>query len=711
MADKRNAKNPGVQRAVPVVIVSPGIIIFPDRTPITDLYDMGTKEANKEYFEVLQKETHMIKVVALPTGIIPVVGVLGAIRDVKMLDNGMISLEFQGLSRVYYHKFQEDRDELDLISPGFASWEPRKEIAITPAEAESEEFLDGLDTLQRLFSALCELLDLHEKLKTKPCFAQVMSELKKLNADNISLAIDGVMNSLNCMPIERSNIVISLVFSSYTLLLEEKVWNRLMFINMALDELLMVVLQEDSDSEAASSDQPDKKEKEEKSESPIFIQEDLARPRQIPERIEPLRFEAAPESSVALDWRTPSESFKNVVAFFDRYIIDQDRAKRELAKTLLRFRLGYTDPRRPTVGGFFLGPTGVGKTEIIKALARYLFGGPEAYTHIDCNALKEQHTGTAVLLGSPPGYIGYDEEPRFTQWNLDKHHFLARLDEKQKRTIQRLDADIRKLEQQLTKNRGKSAADFQDALYEKRGEREKELGRTGYVPGQYVSLVAFDEIERAHPNLYDVLLKILDDGLLQLNNGQVTNFRLSIICFTSNIHGREIVGALTGRGRIGIRPAEHSDKVGAKFKADTWREVVDAAERFFSFNPAFWGRIGKEKMVVFYPLGEEHYLRILEDILLVDELARDLHEKSGIKLLITERAKRHIVDEARDETNRALGARPLRRIFESRVKDPILALLDKGETGGLVRGDTIWVDIKTTEKKPKGEIVIKKESK
>ena len=172
---------------------------------------------------------------------------------------------------------------------------------------------------------------------------------------------------------------------------------------------------------------------------------------------------------------------------------------------------------------------------------------------------------------------------------------------------------------------------------------------------------------------------------------------------TSNIHGKEILEEGSGKN-IGFHRAGEDLSGEKRFASQTWKEVVNAVVKHFSSNPAFLGRIGKENLIVFYPLGAKELLKILENIYL-PEFAKYMKEKAGIdRFFLTDKAKNLVVAETKDPTSRVLGARALKKVFERLVENRALNLLARAEEGdGLKAGDRVWVDAKD------GEMVIFKE--
>ena len=287
-------------------------------------------------------------------------------------------------------------------------------------------------------------------------------------------------------------------------------------------------------------------------------------------------------------------------------IIGQDQAIGALADAIRRARAGLKDPKRPIGSFIFLGPTGVGKTELAKALAGYLFDDEEAMVRIDMSEYGERHT-VSRLIGAPPGYVGYDEAG----------------------------------------------------------------GLTESVRRRPYSVILFDEIEKAHAEVLNVLLQVMEDGRLTDGHGRTIDFRNTVVIMTSNLGT-----AQDTRGNFGFG-TERS-------KSDTERQQlhrnVERALQGF-FRPEFLNRV--DEIVIFEPLTETE-LREIVDIML-REVQERLDERQ-VTLALTDAAKEALVQEGYD---RVFGARPLRRTIERRVENPLSKRILAGEFG---EGDRALVD-------------------
>ncbi|MBT5953534.1 ATP-dependent Clp protease ATP-binding subunit [bacterium] len=313
-------------------------------------------------------------------------------------------------------------------------------------------------------------------------------------------------------------------------------------------------------------------------------------------------------------------------------VVGQDDAIVALCRAVKRSKVGLKDPNRPTGSFLFLGPSGVGKTELAKTLADYLFGTPDAMIRVDMSEYMEKHT-VSRLIGSPPGYVGYNEGGQLTE----------------------------------------------------------SVKRKPY------SVVLFDELEKASPDIINILLQILEDGRLTDANGKTINFKNTIIIMTSNV-GSKFIQKETS---FGFKKSEVS-QVEADFSS-LKQKLGDELRQ--AFRPEFLNRI--DDTVIFKMLTKEHIKKIL-GIMLKDVLKR-ITEK-GINVSITEKVKEFLVEKG---FNQRQGARPLRRSIQEHFEDK---LADKLLEIGLLTDVSVKADIKdgavvfTSRKKPAKKKVVKKKS-
>jgi ATP-dependent Clp protease ATP-binding subunit ClpC len=291
-------------------------------------------------------------------------------------------------------------------------------------------------------------------------------------------------------------------------------------------------------------------------------------------------------------------------------IISQDEAIEVISKAVRRARAGLKDPKRPIGNFIFLGPTGVGKTELVKALAEFMFGSEDTMIRLDMSEYQERHT-VSRMVGAPPGYIGYDEGGQLTE----------------------------------------------------------AVRRKPY------SVVLLDEIEKAHPDVFNILLQIFDDGHLTDSRGRRVDFRNVIIVMTSNI-GSETIRKRT---TLGFMPQGDDSKVQEKSYEAMKDKLQDELKK--AFRPEFLNRI--DGVVVFHALTKEH-IRQIVDLNLMN-VSKQLAEK-GIKLEVTEPAKDLLGEKGYDEV---FGARPLRRVIQNMVEDKLSDSLLRGH---FHEGDTAVVD-------------------
>ncbi|WP_029215433.1 ATP-dependent chaperone ClpB [Kallotenue papyrolyticum] len=282
-----------------------------------------------------------------------------------------------------------------------------------------------------------------------------------------------------------------------------------------------------------------------------------------------------------------------------RRVVGQDEAVRAVADAVRRARAGLQDPNRPLGSFLFMGPTGVGKTELARALAEFLFDDEHALIRIDMSEYMEKHS-VARLIGAPPGYVGYEEGGQLTE----------------------------------------------------------AVRRKPY------SVILFDEIEKAHPDVFNVLLQILDDGRLTDGQGRVVNFKNTVIIMTSNI-GSHLIQEMT---QSGVSP-----------EAIKVRVLEELRQHF---RPEFLNRI--DEVIVFQPLSREQIGQIVE--IQLDRLRKLLAERK-IALELTPAARQQLAQEGYDPV---YGARPLKRVIQQRIQNPLALKLLQGEFRD---GDTILVDV------------------
>jgi ATP-dependent Clp protease ATP-binding subunit ClpC len=286
-------------------------------------------------------------------------------------------------------------------------------------------------------------------------------------------------------------------------------------------------------------------------------------------------------------------------------VIGQDEAVKAVAKAIRRGRVGLKDPRRPTGSFIFLGPTGVGKTELSKALAEALFGDENAMIRIDMSEYMEKFN-VSRLIGSPPGYVGYEEGGQLTE----------------------------------------------------------KVRRKPY------SVLLFDEIEKAHPDVFNVLLQILEDGRLTDSQGRTVDFRNTVIIMTSNVGGRLI----TEPKRVGFAVTDNP----ARDYEDMKNNVMGELKK--TFRPEFLNRV--DDIIVFHPLDPEHIKSIVG--VMLRSLAKRM-EQNGITLKVSDEAIAHLAEKGFDPV---FGARPLRRAIQTMVEDK---LAERMLEGNVKTGDTVHI--------------------
>lgn len=313
-------------------------------------------------------------------------------------------------------------------------------------------------------------------------------------------------------------------------------------------------------------------------------------------------------------------------------VIGQEEAVKAVAQAVKRGRVGLKDPNRPIGSFLFLGPTGVGKTELSKALAEAVFGSEQAMIRVDMSEYMEKHS-VSKLIGSPPGYVGYDEG----------------------------------------------------------GQLSEKVRRNPY------SVLLFDEIEKAHPDVFNILLQVLDDGHITDAHGRKVDFKQTIIIMTSNAGAQAIIEPK----KLGFLSNNDEKQDYERMKSGVMEEVRRL------FKPEFLNRI--DEIMVFHPLNKTHIKKIVN--IMLKTLEKRCKEQLDIELKITESVKDFLAEAGFDSK---YGARPLRRAIQTKLEDPMAnALLE----GTIKRGDTVRIqlhqkEIRFTplsedEKKPKSKKAIK----
>ena len=293
-------------------------------------------------------------------------------------------------------------------------------------------------------------------------------------------------------------------------------------------------------------------------------------------------------------------------------VIGQDEAVTAVAKAVKRGRVGIKSPNRPVGSFLFLGPTGVGKTELAKTLAEALFGKEDAMIRVDMSEYMEKHS-VSKMIGSPPGYIGHDDG----------------------------------------------------------GQLSEKVRRNPY------SVILFDEIEKAHPDVFNILLQVLDDGHITDSQGRKVDFRNTVIIMTSNAGAKAIVEPK----KLGFAAKEDAAEDYKKMKNNVMEEVKRL------FRPEFLNRI--DETIVFHSLNEEHMKKIVG--LMCRELSERVNRQMNIKLTIRDSVKKFIVEKG---TDKKYGARPLRRAIQNELEDKLAeAILD----GDVKAGTEVIVSVSKNE--------------
>jgi ATP-dependent Clp protease ATP-binding subunit ClpC len=329
-----------------------------------------------------------------------------------------------------------------------------------------------------------------------------------------------------------------------------------------------------------------------------------------------------------------------------KLVVGQPGAIDKITDSFSRLIAGIHDPESPLLTMMFMGPTGVGKTETIRALAETIFGSRRAFTRINCQEYSA-HYNISKLLGSPPGYVGGEIRPLLAQENIDRHH---------RKAIENQTGLITEPDSKLAR------------LFPPESERN-------------LSIVLFDEIEKAHPKLWNLLLGVLEDGTVILGNNEEVDFRQSIIILTTNV-GSEAMGQHLAQSGIGFA----TDVSDARMDRDVETAAMREAKKVFPFE--FLNRF--DDIVTFQTLKEAHLYEIL-DILLTQIHHRSLRCAEPFLLEVTPRAKAWLVEEGTDVQ---YGARPLKRLVEKQLVTRISHLIC---TDQIRKGDLITVDFSDAE--------------
>ncbi|MEK7787813.1 MAG: AAA family ATPase, partial [Chloroflexota bacterium] len=316
-----------------------------------------------------------------------------------------------------------------------------------------------------------------------------------------------------------------------------------------------------------------------------------------------------------------SERLLHMEEELHKRIIGQDEAISAISRAVRRARAGLKDPKRPIGSFIFLGPTGVGKTELTKALAGFMFGSEDAIIQLDMSEFMERHS-VSRLVGAPPGYVGYEDAGQLTEG----------------------------------------------------------LRRRPY------SIIVFDEIEKAHPEAHNMLLQIMEEGQLSDARGKKVSFRNAMIVMTSNV-GADMIKRQTS---LGFSMKRDEVKVEQEAYAEMQKKLTEELKK--TFRPEFLNRV--DSVIVFRSLNKAEIVQIVD---LELEKVRERLTEREIKLEVSEEAKQHLADVG---YNPDYGARPLRRVIQSKVEDGVSDVMLRTH---VTAGSTIYVDLKD------GEIAIRAE--
>jgi ATP-dependent Clp protease ATP-binding subunit ClpC len=344
-----------------------------------------------------------------------------------------------------------------------------------------------------------------------------------------------------------------------------------------------------------------------------------------------------------LDIKKFNPQIERIKKTFHEQIIGQEPAIELIIESLSKLAAGICNKERPLLTLLFLGPTGVGKTETVKALANILFGKRNAFTRINCQEYSSEFT-VSKLLGSPPGYVGNDVEPLLSQKNLTKY--------------------------------------YDEAKEEKRGIFEVNNNFLSKLDKKTLNIVLFDELEKAHPKLWNAFLGIMDDGTLTLNNNKTIDFTSSIIVFTTNVGSSHITNEITNKS-MGFSIIEDNPETTNK---NIKEKVLESAKEIFPAE--FLNRF--DDFVCFRTLSDDDLKKVLK-IMLQDVYHRLIESETPIILHYSKQYISHIIKEGTDQE---FGARPMRRAVERLLVTPLSKLISSGQ---VKLGDTISVQMENHE--------------
>lgn len=309
-----------------------------------------------------------------------------------------------------------------------------------------------------------------------------------------------------------------------------------------------------------------------------------------------------------------AERLRNLEGILHERVVGQEEAVSAVSKAIRRGRVGLKDPKRPIGSFLFLGPTGVGKTELSKALAEAMFGSENTIIRIDMSEYMEKHS-VSKLIGSPPGYVGYEEG----------------------------------------------------------GQLSEKVRRNPY------SVILFDEIEKAHPDVFNILLQVLDDGHITDAQGRKVNFKNTILIMTSNAGAESIISPK----KLGFTTVENEKENYEQMKENVMGEVKRI------FKPEFLNRI--DEIIVFHALNKENIRAIVS--IMSDVMIKRTKKQMDITVILEDSAKDYIVEKGYDEK---FGARPLRRALQSKIEDRLAEeILDRK----VKKGDTVTISYEKEELK------------
>ncbi|HRY62460.1 MAG TPA: AAA family ATPase [Candidatus Paceibacterota bacterium] len=441
-----------------------------------------------------------------------------------------------------------------------------------------------------------------------------------------------------------------------------------------------------------------------------------------------------------LDHKSPNGEELECLDFLNKRVIGQDRAKMAIVRNYIAWKHGVRNKNRPPGIFIFLGPSGVGKTSLVAALAEMIFDRSDAFLKVDCSTFQEKHDG-ARLLGAPPGYIGHDGEPELTQEKLDIHG-AVKFGAEEKKTpkapskeeiaqkitgikdrlrvkndmLQDINSNINRQYNRLnfsvlSEKESAETVEYLATLAIKRRITQKDIVDLGdeflrIIDGKDEpekieiretmpppSILLLDEFEKAHPEITKQFLPMFDTGIMPRANGKKIDFRNCFIFMTSNLGSDAVRRALEKEKGIGfVTSSSEPKKEEITSPKAIYRIVMREIRKSPVFTPEFLGRIGKKNIIVFHSLEREIINQIIQRRLLAIRAEINAYIP-GVRISFKNELVEYIMGKAMDAENRTLGARPVETITTKEILEPLFSLAIKGEDGGVIARDEVIVTV------------------